>query len=115
MVEPIEACGEGDGRLVLASQALVEGRLRSAERLAGGAPVLVAHARRQYSALLRARGADGDWERAVALLADAAAAYRRLEIEGLATDTEALLRRCHDPGPAVTPPAGTPPNRFSRV
>jgi tetratricopeptide (TPR) repeat protein len=57
------------------------------------APVLAAHTRRHYSAMLRARGDDGDWERAIALLGDAADVYRRLEIDRLADDADAILRR----------------------
>jgi tetratricopeptide (TPR) repeat protein len=72
---------------------------------AAGAPVLAAHARRQYSALLRVRGDEGDWERAIELLADAAAVYRRLEIDRLADESEAVLRRSQemaaDPLPAA--------------
>lgn len=74
---------------------------------AAGAPVLVAHTQRQYSALLRARGDDGDWERAVEMLARAAAVYRRLEIDRLADEAEAVLRRSQDlgagPAEAATP------------
>lgn len=65
---------------------------------AAGAPVLVAHTRRQFSALLRVRGDDGDWERAIELLTDAAAVYRRLEIDPLAEESEAVLRRSQEPG-----------------
>ena len=65
---------------------------------AAGAPVLVAHTRRQYSALLRARGDDGDWERAIELLAQAATVYRRLEIDRLAEEAEAVLRRSQELG-----------------
>lgn len=61
-----------------------------------GAPVAVAHTCRQYSALLRARGDDGDWERAIELLSRAAAIYRRLEIEPLAERAEVVLRRSQD-------------------
>ena len=63
---------------------------------AAGAPVVVAHTCRQYSALLRVRGGDGDWERAIDLLAQAAGIYRRLEIEPLAEQAEVVLRRSHD-------------------
>ncbi len=63
-----------------------------------GAPVLVAHTRRDYSALLRVRGEPGDWELAIDLLAGAAAVYRRLEIGPLAEYAEAVLRRSQDPG-----------------
>jgi tetratricopeptide (TPR) repeat protein len=60
------------------------------------APVLVAHTRRDYSALLRVRGEPGDWELATDLLSQAAAVYRRLEIGPLAEYAEAVLRRSHD-------------------
>ena len=72
------------------------------------APVLVAHTRRDYSALLRVRGEPGDWELAIDLLADAAIVYRRLEIGPLAEYTEAVLRRSQDPGAG---PGGA--NQFS--
>lgn len=62
------------------------------------APVLVAHTRRDYSALLRVRGEPGDWDLATDLLAEAAAVYRRLEIGPQAEYAEAVLRRSHDPG-----------------
>ncbi|MGH9265068.1 MAG: hypothetical protein ACRD1D_10295 [Acidimicrobiales bacterium] len=71
-------------------------RAALAANAAAGAPVLVAHTRRQYSALLRVRGRDGDWERAIDLLAEAAATYRRLEIERLAEEAEVVLRRSQD-------------------
>ena len=64
--------------------------------LAAGAPVLVAHTRRHYSALLRGRGDDGDWEQAIDLLAQAARIYRRLDIGRLADEAEAVLRRSQD-------------------
>ena len=64
---------------------------------AAGAPVVAAHTRRQYSALLRARGDEGDWERAIALLTDAAAVYCRLEIDPRAAEAEAVLRRSSEP------------------
>lgn len=67
---------------------------------AAGAPVLVAHTRRHYSALLRARGDEGDWEHAVDLLAQAATVYRRLDIGRLAEEAEAILRRSQDLTPA---------------
>ena len=63
---------------------------------AAGAPVAVAHTCRQYSALLRARGDDGDWERAIDLLSHAAAIYRRLQIEPLSEQAEVVLRRSQD-------------------
>ncbi len=65
---------------------------------AAGAPVLAAHTRRQHAALLRSRGDDGDWERAIDLLAAAASVYRRLEIDGLAEASEAVLRRSQHTG-----------------
>ncbi len=67
---------------------------------AAGAPVLLAHTRRHYSALLRARGDDGDWERAIALLEEAATVYRRLDVGRLADEAEAVLRRSQDVAPA---------------
>jgi tetratricopeptide (TPR) repeat protein len=76
---------------------------------AAGAPVLVAHTRRQYSALLRVRGRAGDWERAIELLTAAAAVYRRLEIDRLTEEAEAVLRRSQDLGSeddAARSPAG---------
>jgi hypothetical protein len=53
----------------------------------------VAHTCFQYSAVLRLRGEEGDWDRAVALLDEAAGIYRRLEIDSRAEETEAVLRR----------------------
>ena len=87
----------------------VLGRWREAEQhfrdaleanQAAGAPVLVAHTRRHYAAVLRARGDDGDWEQAIDLLAQAATIYRRLDIGRLADEAEAVLRRSQDPTPA---------------
>ncbi len=72
---------------------------------AAGAPVAVAHTCRQYSALLRARGDEGDWERAIDLLSQAAAIYRRLEMEPLAEQAEVVLRRSQD---VTTADAGPP-------
>lgn len=60
---------------------------------AAGAPVLVAHTCFEYSAVLRLRGEEGDWDRAVELLDQAADIYRRLEIDSRAEETEAVLRR----------------------
>lgn len=78
-----------------------------------GAPVLVAHTRRHYSALLRARGAGGDWDRAIELLTQAASIYRRLEIRRLAEEAELVLRRSQDP---VPPDHGVgPPNLLRRT
>lgn len=73
---------------------------------AAGAPVLVAHTCRQYSAVLRLRGRGGDWDRAVELLAEAADIYSRLDIATRAEEAETVLRRSLDagdiegPGPA---------------
>ena len=64
---------------------------------AAGAPVLVAHTRRHYAALLRARCDPGDWERATDLLSAAADVYRRLDIGPRADEAEAVLRRSQDP------------------
>lgn len=77
-----------------------ESRFRVAleDNARAAAPVLVAHTRRDYSALLRVRGEPGDWELAVDLLAEAAAVYRRLEIGPQAEYAEAVLRRSRDPG-----------------
>ncbi len=79
-----------------------EDRFRSAleANRSAGAPVLLAHTRRHYSALLRARGDAGDWERAIGLLDEAATVYRRLDIGRLADEAEAVLRRSQEPRPA---------------
>lgn len=70
---------------------------------AAGAPVLVAHTCRHLSAVLRLRGRDGDWDRAVDLLDQAADVYRRLDIDSRAEEAEAILRRSLDPAdPALT-------------
>lgn len=61
-----------------------------------GAPVLVAHTCRHYSAVLRLRGGASDWDRAVALLAQAADIYRRLDLDSRADEAEAILRRSLD-------------------
>ena len=80
---------------------------------AAGAPVLVAHTRRHYAALLRARGEDDDWDRAIDLLAQAAAIYRRLGVDRLAEEAEVVLRRSQDMAPAAE--AGDGPNVFRRA
>jgi tetratricopeptide (TPR) repeat protein len=64
---------------------------------AAGAPVLVAHTCSHLSAVLRLRGRDGDWDRAVELLDQAAHVYRRLEIDSRAEESETVLRRSLDP------------------
>jgi len=63
---------------------------------AAGAPVVVAHTSRHYSAVLRLRGRDGDWDQAIDLLAQAADIYRRLDIDVRAEDAESILRRSLD-------------------
>jgi len=67
---------------------------------AAGAPVQVAHTQRDYAALLRATGDDGDWERAIELLTQAADVYRRLDIGPHADEAEGVLRRSQDHPPA---------------
>jgi tetratricopeptide (TPR) repeat protein len=76
-------------------------RVALADNARAAAPVLVAHTRRDYSALLRVRGQPGDWELATDLLSEAAGVYRRLEIGPLAEYTEAVLRRSQDPGASL--------------
>jgi hypothetical protein len=63
------------------------------------APLLVAHTRRQYGAMLAERGGPGDAERAGELLRAALAGYREMGLVRAAARAEALL------GPA-RPPAG---------
>jgi tetratricopeptide (TPR) repeat protein len=63
-------------------------------------PLLVAHTRRQYGAMLADRGGPGDAERAGALLRDALAGYREMGLARAAGDTQALL------GTAAAIPAG---------
>ncbi|HEX8769486.1 MAG TPA: hypothetical protein VF711_01815 [Acidimicrobiales bacterium] len=58
-----------------------------------GAPILLAHTRRQYAALLRVRGGPGDWDQADDILAGAEAIYRRLGIERLAAECQSVLAR----------------------
>ncbi|MGI8776515.1 MAG: AAA family ATPase [Acidimicrobiales bacterium] len=64
---------------------------------AAGAPLLVAHTRRQWSALLRASDVDDDWERGLDLLLGAEAIYRRLGVDRLADEARHLLARSHEP------------------
>lgn len=87
-------------------------RVALAANRAAGAPVLVAHTRRHYSALLRARGEDGDWDQAIDLLGQAATIYRRLDIGRLADEAEAVLRRSQELSPAD---AGGGVNVFRRT
>jgi tetratricopeptide (TPR) repeat protein len=58
-----------------------------------GAPLLVAHVRRELAATLRSRGDDGDWERGLELLSGAAAIYQQLGVERLAEQARSVLRR----------------------
>jgi tetratricopeptide (TPR) repeat protein len=60
------------------------------------APLLVAHTRRQLAAVLRVWGDDDDWERALDHLRGAAAVYRRLGVESLAGEAQAVLGRSDD-------------------
>ncbi|HEX2274460.1 MAG TPA: tetratricopeptide repeat protein, partial [Acidimicrobiales bacterium] len=73
------------------SRAHFEAALGDNRRL--GAPLLVAHTCRQWSALLRAGDDDRHWEQAIDLLAQAEAIYRRLGVEGLASEASAVLAR----------------------
>lgn len=82
---------------------------------AAGAPVVAAHTRRHYSALLRARGDEGDWERAIALLTEAAAVYRRLEIDPRADEAEAVLRRSAELEDVPDPSSDGAGNVFRRA
>jgi hypothetical protein len=78
-----------------------------------GAPLLLAHTRRQYAALLRVRGSAGDWERAVELLSLGEDVYRRLRIDRLADQAQAVLARSDGAGAPPPDDAGwAPPNRF---
>ncbi|MFN2606309.1 MAG: hypothetical protein ABR511_00230 [Acidimicrobiales bacterium] len=65
-----------------------------------GAPLLVAHTARQWSALLRVRDRGTDWDRALDVLAEAEAIYRRLGVDRLADDARGVLARSFEP-PAV--------------
>ncbi len=58
-----------------------------------GAPLLVAHVRRELAATLRARGDEGDWERGTELLRGAATIYHQLGVERLAEQARSVLRR----------------------
>lgn len=58
-----------------------------------GAPILLAHTRRQYAALLRVRGGPDDWDLGVELLAGAEEVYRRLGIQRLAAQCQSVLAR----------------------
>ena len=78
---------------------------------AAGAPLLVAHVARQWSALLRARDLGDDWERGLDLLVQAEAIYRRLGIDRLADESRQVLARSHEPAASERQSAG---NAFRR-
>ncbi|HEX2041713.1 MAG TPA: tetratricopeptide repeat protein [Acidimicrobiales bacterium] len=58
-----------------------------------GAPLLVAHTCRQWSALLRAGGDDRHWDQAIDLLSEAERIYRRLGVDTLAAEASSVLAR----------------------
>lgn len=72
-----------------------------------GAPLLVADTQRAWSALLRVRGDDGDWQHAVDLLAEAATVYRRLGLDHRVSEVEAVLARAEEPPAGVTGTGGS--------
>jgi len=78
--------GDWDDAVVQLERAL-------ADHVDAGAPLLVAHVGRELAATLRARGADGDWERGIDLLREATGIYHRLGVERLADQTRAVLRQ----------------------
>jgi tetratricopeptide (TPR) repeat protein len=61
-----------------------------------GAPLLLAHTQRHLAALLRTRGAEGDWERGLDLLDSAATIYRLLGVDRLAAEAQMVLARSED-------------------
>jgi hypothetical protein len=112
-VEPMAAACHGSVSFYLALLSQALGRWDEAEahfedaleaHAAAGAPILAAHTQGQYAALLRTRDRDDDWDRAVALLAQAENIYRRLGIDGRAGECQALLARSTDPA-TVAPDA----------
>jgi tetratricopeptide (TPR) repeat protein len=88
------ALGRWDDALEHFEAALAENR-----RL--GAPLLVAHTCRQWSALLRAAGDDRLWEQAIDLLDQAERIYRRLGVDGLAAEASSVLARTAETDVAV--------------
>ena len=80
------ALGEWDDAVAALERALDE-------HVAAGAPVLVAHSRRELAATLRARGDEGDWERGLELLSGAATIYHQLGVERQADQARSVLRR----------------------
>jgi tetratricopeptide (TPR) repeat protein len=76
-----------------------------------GAPLLVAHTRLQWSALLRARDLVTDWERGLELLTGAEVIYRRLSVDRLADEARQVLARSHEPPASERSGAG---NSFGR-
>jgi tetratricopeptide (TPR) repeat protein len=81
-----QALGRWDDALTHFEAALAQNR-----RL--GAPLLVAHTCRQWSALLRAGGDDRHWDQAIDLLAQAERIYRRLGVDALAAEASSVLAR----------------------
>jgi tetratricopeptide (TPR) repeat protein len=81
-----QAAGRADEAIVRYDEAI-----EAHERV--GAPLLLAHTQRHLASLLRTRGADGDWERAVDLQSSAATIYRHLGVDGLAAQAQAVLAR----------------------
>ncbi|MCA1692917.1 MAG: hypothetical protein LC733_12235 [Actinobacteria bacterium] len=79
-----------------------------------GAPLLLAHTHRHLASLLRTRGQEGDWERAVDLLDAAAAIYRQLGVDALAAETQAVLARSEDGLGPSSPRPGDGPILFRR-
>ncbi|HEX3394229.1 MAG TPA: ATP-binding protein [Acidimicrobiales bacterium] len=82
-----------------------------ADNEAAGAPLLVAHTRLQWSALLRARDLVSDWERGLELLTGAEVIYRRLGVDRLADEARQVLARSHEPPASERSGAG---NAFRR-
>jgi len=76
------------------------------DNTSAGAPLLVAHTRSQWSALLRARDIDADWEQGLDLLIGAEAIYRRLGVDRLADEARQILARSHEPAASERGGAG---------
>ncbi len=81
------------------------------DNASAGAALLVAHTAREWSALLRARDVDDDWERGLELLARSEAIYRRLGVDRLADEARQVLARSHEPPASERGSAG---NAFTR-
>jgi tetratricopeptide (TPR) repeat protein len=93
------------------ARAHFEAALAANRRL--GAPLLVAHTCRQWSALLRAGGGDHHWEQAIGLLDQAERIYRRLGVDSLADAVSSVLARSADLDTAVDGTGST--NLFRRT